>query len=81
MRIRPVAVALLLAFAPAATTIPALAQSAADDPTTDMARARFKEGVGYYDKGQFGAGAGRVPPGLRAQEAIQRFCSTLRGAA
>ena len=33
--------------------VPARAQSAADDPTTDMARARFKEGVGFYDKGQF----------------------------
>jgi hypothetical protein len=29
------------------------AQSAAEDPTTEMARARFKEGVGFYDKGQF----------------------------
>jgi hypothetical protein len=33
--------------------MPAGAQSAAEDPTTDMARARFKEGVGFYDKGQF----------------------------
>jgi hypothetical protein len=53
MRTRPVAVALLLAFAPAVVAIPAWAQSAAEDPTTDMARARFKEGVGFYDKGQF----------------------------
>ncbi len=53
MRTRSVAVALLLAFAPAVAAIPARAQSAAEDPTTDMARARFKEGVGFYDKGQF----------------------------
>jgi hypothetical protein len=53
MRTRPVAVALLLAFAPAVIAMPAGAQSAAEDPTTDMARARFKEGVGFYDKGQF----------------------------
>ncbi len=53
MRTRPVAVALLLAFAPAVVAIPAGAQSAAEDPTTEMARARFKEGVGFYDKGQF----------------------------
>jgi hypothetical protein len=44
---------LLLAFAPAVVAMPAGAQSAAEDPTTDMARARFKEGVGFYDKGQF----------------------------
>ena len=53
MRTRPVALALLLAFAPAAAAMPARAQTAADDPTTEMARARFKEGVGFYDKGQF----------------------------
>ena len=53
MRTRPVAVALLLAFAPAVIAVPAGAQTAAEDPTTDMARARFKEGVGFYDKGQF----------------------------
>jgi hypothetical protein len=53
MRTRPVAVALLLTFAPAVTAVPADAQTAAEDPTTDMARARFKEGVGFYDKGQF----------------------------
>jgi hypothetical protein len=33
--------------------MPARAQTAAEDPTTEMARARFKEGVGFYDKGQF----------------------------
>jgi hypothetical protein len=53
MRTRPVAVALLLTFAPAVIAVPAGAQTAAEDPTTDMARARFKEGVGFYDKGQF----------------------------
>jgi hypothetical protein len=44
---------LLLAFAPVAVAVPAGAQTAADDPTTDMARARFKEGVGFYDKAQY----------------------------
>ncbi|HZU82077.1 MAG TPA: PEGA domain-containing protein [Polyangiaceae bacterium] len=34
-------------------TVPAAAQSAADDPTTAMARARFKEGVEFYDKGEY----------------------------
>lgn len=53
MRTRPVAVALLLTFAPAVIAVPAGAQTATEDPTTDMARARFKEGVGFYDKGQF----------------------------
>lgn len=33
--------------------MPARAQSATDNPTTEVARARFKEGVGFYDKGQF----------------------------
>ncbi len=33
--------------------MPARAQTAAEDPTTEAARARFKEGVGFYDKGQF----------------------------
>jgi hypothetical protein len=58
MKPRPVAVALLLAFAPAALMFPPVcgvchAQAAADDATTAMARARFKEGVEYFDKGQF----------------------------
>jgi hypothetical protein len=44
---------LLLAFAPVAVATPARAQTAAEDPTTEMARARFKEGVSFYDKGQF----------------------------
>lgn len=51
---RPIAVALLLSLAPAATSLPAFAQPApADDATTTMARARFKEGVEYYDKGEY----------------------------
>jgi hypothetical protein len=53
MRTRPVTLALFVAFAPAAFPVPSYAQSAADDPTTDIARARFKEGVGFYDKGQY----------------------------
>jgi hypothetical protein len=53
MRTRPVAVALLLALAPGAFALPASAQSAAEDPTTAMARSRFKEGVDFFDKGSF----------------------------
>jgi tetratricopeptide (TPR) repeat protein len=53
MRTRPLAAALLLAVTPLATSAPSWAQASAEDPTTDMARARFKEGVGFYDKGQF----------------------------
>ena len=53
MRTRPVAVALLLALAPGAFAVPASAQSAAEDPTTAMARSRFKEGVDFFDKGSF----------------------------
>jgi flagellar basal body-associated protein FliL len=33
--------------------MPAWAQSNAEDPTTSMARARFKEGVEFYDKFQY----------------------------
>jgi len=53
MKTRPLAVALLLALAPA--TFPTLvwAQAPADDATTASARARFKEGVDFYDKGDF----------------------------
>jgi hypothetical protein len=51
---RPIAVALLLTLAPVVTTHPAFAQAAAtDDATITMARARFKEGVEYYDKGEY----------------------------
>jgi hypothetical protein len=58
MKSRPVAVALLLALAPASLVFPPTcrvcrAQGASDDATTTMARARFKEGVEYFDKGQF----------------------------
>ncbi len=54
MKTRPIAVALLLAFAPSFTfvaiTKPAFAQ---DDASTKAARARFQEGVEFYDKGQY----------------------------
>jgi hypothetical protein len=53
MRTRPIAVALLLALAPTALATPVLAQTTADDATTTMARARFKEGVEFFDKGSF----------------------------
>jgi hypothetical protein len=53
MRTRPIAVALLLALAPAAFSSSVVAQTSADDPTTAMARARFKEGVDFFDKGSF----------------------------
>jgi hypothetical protein len=51
MRLRPVAAALLLTLAPAALATPvAFAQS---DATTSDARERFKEGVRYYEAGQY----------------------------
>jgi hypothetical protein len=50
MKTRKVAAALLLAFAPIAVGAPAFAQ---DDATTKAARARFNEGVEFYDKGQY----------------------------
>jgi hypothetical protein len=53
MKTRPLAVALLVALAPATLPVTAVAQSGAEDPVTAMARARFKEGVDFYDKGQF----------------------------
>jgi hypothetical protein len=43
----------LSAAQPATFASPAQAQTGAEDPTTAMARARFKEGVEYYDKGQY----------------------------
>ncbi len=53
MNTRIVAAALVLAFAPMASGArPAFAQSA-EDPTLKAARARFQEGVQYYDKGQY----------------------------
>ncbi len=53
MKTRPLAVALLLALAPATLPTLVMAQAPADDATTSMARARFKEGVEFYDKGDF----------------------------
>jgi hypothetical protein len=53
MKSRSFAVALLLALAPATLSTPAWAQGSADDATTAMARARFKEGVEFYDKGEY----------------------------
>lgn len=50
---RRVAVALLLALTPCAYAAPTFAQAGAEDPITAMARARFKEGVDFYDKGQY----------------------------
>jgi hypothetical protein len=44
---------LLIALAPAAYAAPVFAQAGAEDPITTMARARFKEGVDFYDKGQY----------------------------
>ncbi|HEY6460189.1 MAG TPA: PEGA domain-containing protein [Polyangiaceae bacterium] len=53
MKTRPLAIALLLALAPATFPVTVYAQAPADDATTTMARARFKEGVEFYDKGDF----------------------------
>jgi hypothetical protein len=54
MKLRPIALSLLVSFMPLATASPAAwAQATAEDPTTVMARARFKEGVEYYDKAQY----------------------------
>jgi hypothetical protein len=55
MNTRTAAVALLLAFTPvAASSRTAFAQTAPpDDATTKAAHARFQEGVGFFDKGQF----------------------------
>ena len=50
----PVAVAFFLSVLPPALVAPsAWGQAASEDPTTNVARARFKEGVDYYDKGQY----------------------------
>ncbi len=53
MNYRCIAAAFLLSTT--ALTMPEVswAQGSTDEATTSMARARFKEGVGYYDKGQF----------------------------
>jgi hypothetical protein len=53
MKTRPIAVALLLAFTPATFAVVPRAVAQADDPTTKAARARFQEGVDFYDKGQY----------------------------
>jgi Tfp pilus assembly protein PilF len=53
MKTPRVAVALLIALAPCTLVVPAAAQTGADDTTTTMARARFKEGVDFYDKGEY----------------------------
>jgi hypothetical protein len=52
MRTRSVALALLIAFAPTTFSVAGLAQTA-DDPTIKAARARFNEGVEFFDKGQY----------------------------
>jgi hypothetical protein len=52
MKTRRTAAAVLVAFLTATSpTLPAFAQQ--DDPVTIQARARFKEGVDYFDKGQY----------------------------
>jgi outer membrane biosynthesis protein TonB len=53
MNYRCIAAALLLSTAALTAPVASWAQSASDEATTTMARARFKEGVVYYDKGQF----------------------------
>jgi hypothetical protein len=52
MRTRSVAAALLVAFAHATVSVAGYAQTA-DDPTVKAARARFNEGVEFFDKGQY----------------------------
>ena len=53
MKIPTLSVVLMLSFAPTLVgTRTAYAQSA-DDPTIKAARARFQEGVDFFDKGQF----------------------------
>jgi hypothetical protein len=53
MRAPRFALALLIALAPGAYAAPVFAQAGAEDPITSMARARFKEGVEFYDKGEY----------------------------
>jgi hypothetical protein len=57
MNARPIAVALMLVFAPASVSLPrvAHAQGTQDDAITKAARARFQEGVEAFDKGNFEA--------------------------
>ena len=54
MKTSRVAVALLIALTPCTLVAPAVAQTpGAEDPITASARARFKEGVEFYDKGEY----------------------------
>src|SRR5580704_18802399 len=54
MKTSRVAVALLIALTPCTLVAPAVAQTpGAEDPITASARARFKEGVDFYDKGEY----------------------------
>ncbi len=53
MNYRCIAAAILISTGALTTPAVSWAQGATDEATTSMARARFKEGVGYYDKGQF----------------------------
>jgi Tfp pilus assembly protein PilF len=53
MKTPRIALALIIALAPGAFAAPVAAQSGAEDPMTAMARARFKEGVDFYDKGEY----------------------------
>jgi hypothetical protein len=53
MNYRCIAAAILLSTAGLTTPAVSWAQGTTDEATTTMARARFKEGVAYYDKGQF----------------------------
>lgn len=50
MKSRRIAAAVLFSFLAHGVALPASAQ---DDPTTKQARARFQEGVEFYDKGQY----------------------------
>jgi hypothetical protein len=49
MRTRSVAAALLIAFTPVTFSVPGFAQPS-DDPTVKAARARFNEGIEFFDK-------------------------------
>jgi hypothetical protein len=53
MRSRLFALVLLGSFVPVAAPAPVWAQSAVQDANTTLARARFKEGVAYFDSGRY----------------------------
>ncbi len=53
VKLRPIAAALLLTFAPVAVAAPQLQAFQADDPGTVAARARFKEGVALAEQGRY----------------------------